>query len=115
MLCRLATLRLTSRAAATCSGVLRSGSESLICSRARETWRLCRFSILLFICVPSPAGYLLYAASSSSGMEQIMASVVSMREAMDAAFCRAVRVTLVGSITPAFTRSSYCSVEALKP
>jgi len=27
----------------------------------------------------------------------------------------AVRVTLVGSITPAATRSSYCSVEALKP
>ena len=46
---------------------------------------------------------------------QIVASVVSMREAMEAAFCRAVRVTLVGSITPAFTRSSYCSVEALKP
>jgi hypothetical protein len=42
---------------------------------------------------------------------QTMASVVSMREAMEAAFCRAVRVTLVGSITPAFTRSSYCSVE----
>ena len=34
---------------------------------------------------------------------------------MEAAFCRAVRVTLVGSITPAFTRSSYCSVDALKP
>ena len=37
------------------------------------------------------------------------------KEQNDAAFCRAVRVTLVGSITPAFTRSSYCSVEALKP
>jgi hypothetical protein len=39
-----------------------------------------------------------------------MASVVSIRPAMDAAFCRAVRVTLAGSMTPAFTRSSYCSV-----
>ena len=51
----------------------------------------------------------------SSGIEQTMASVVSIREAMEAAFCRAVRVTLVGSITPAFTKSSYCSVEALNP
>lgn len=56
-----------------------------------------------------------FYASNSSGIELIMASVVSMREAMDAAFCRAVRVTLVGSITPAFTRSSYCSVAALNP
>ena len=54
-------------------------------------------------------------SSGFSTISQIMASVVSMREAMEAAFCRAVRVTLVGSITPAFTRSSYCSVEALKP
>src|ERR1051326_5054875 len=51
----------------------------------------------------------------SSTTAQIVASVVSMSEAMEAAFCRAVRVTLVGSITPASTRSSYCSVEALKP
>ena len=34
------------------------------------------------------------------------ASVVSSRPAIDAAFCSAVRVTLVGSMTPAFTRSS---------
>ena len=40
---------------------------------------------------------------------------MSIREAIEAAFCRAVRVTFVGSITPACTRSSYCSVEALKP
>ena len=44
---RLPTLRLTSRAAVTCSGVLRSGSETLTCCRARETWRLCRFNSLL--------------------------------------------------------------------
>ena len=34
---------------------------------------------------------------------------------VDAAFCSAERTTLVGSITPAVTRSSYCSVCALKP
>jgi hypothetical protein len=45
--------------------------------------------------------------STSSTIPQTMASVVNMREAMEAAFCRVVRVTLVGSITPAFTRSSY--------
>ena len=36
-----------------------------------------------------------------------MASVVNISEAIEAAFCSAVRVTLVGSMTPAFTRSSY--------
>ena len=101
-----ATLRLTSRAAVTCSGVLRSGSDTLTRCLARATWRLCRFSSRLSILSYSP---------DSSGIEQIMASVVSIREAMEAAFCRAERVTLVGSITPAFTRSSYCSVVALKP
>src|SRR5712691_5778485 len=40
-------------------------------------------------------------------------SVVRSSPAMDAAFCSAVRVTLVGSITPAATRSSYSSVWAL--
>ena len=34
-----------------CSGVLRSGSDSLTRSLARETWRLCRFSNLLFMLV----------------------------------------------------------------
>jgi hypothetical protein len=33
-------------------------------------------------------------------------SVVRRSEAIDAAFCRAVRVTFVGSMTPARTRSS---------
>src|SRR5213594_3631305 len=40
-------------------------------------------------------------------------SVVRSSPAMDAAFCSAVRVTLVGSMTPAATRSSYSSVWAL--
>ena len=56
-----------------------------------------------------------YYSPDSSTTLPIVASVVSMSEAMEAAFCRAVRVTLVGSITPAVTRSSYCSVAALKP
>ena len=43
------------------------------------------------------------------------ASVVNISEATDAAFCKATRTTLVGSMTPAFTRSSYSSVAALKP
>jgi len=42
-------------------------------------------------------------------------SVVSIRPATDAAFCSAVRLTLVGSITPCCTRSPYSSVWALKP
>jgi hypothetical protein len=54
-----------------------------------------------------------FVHSDSSTASQTMASVVSMREATEAAFCNAVRVTLVGSITPAFTRSSYVSVYAL--
>src|SRR3989442_6571 len=40
-------------------------------------------------------------------------SVVRSSPAMEAAFCSAVRVTLVGSMTPAATRSSYSSVWAL--
>ena len=41
------------------------------------------------------------AASFFSGISEIMASVVSIRPAIDAAFCSAVRVTFVGSMTPA--------------
>ena len=43
---------------------------------------------------------------SSLGFSAMRASLVSSRVATLAAFCRAVRVTLVGSITPALTRSS---------
>jgi len=50
---------------------------------------------------------------SGSFFSTTTASVVSSRLAMDAAFWSAVRVTLVGSITPASTRSSYVSVWAL--
>ena len=57
---------------------------------------------------PAPADF-------SSGFSAIIASVVSSRPATDAAFCSAVRTTLVGSTMPAFIRSSNSSVAALKP
>src|ERR1700758_2691499 len=44
-----------------------------------------------------------------------MHSVVKSRPATDAAFCRALRTTLVGSMMPALIRSSNSSVAALKP
>ena len=45
-------------------------------------------------------------ALSFLGFSAIRASLVSSSVATLAAFCRAVRVTLVGSMTPALTRSS---------
>src|SRR5882672_5026353 len=51
----------------------------------------------------------------SSTNSATIASVVSMRPATDAAFCSAVRATLVGSITPISTISPNSSVWALKP
>jgi hypothetical protein len=52
---------------------------------------------------PWPPGPARAAFSSGSAT---MASVVNIREAIDAAFCSAVRLTVVGSITPETTRSS---------
>src|SRR5204863_8747482 len=49
----------------------------------------------------------------SSCSSEIRASVVSIKPAIDAAFCSAHRVTFAGSITPAATRSSKVSVAAL--
>jgi len=51
---------------------------------------------------PLPAG----TADLASGSSTTSASVVRSRPAIDAAFSSAVRVTLVGSMTPALTRSS---------
>ncbi len=45
------------------------------------------------------------AGLSSAGASATVASVVRIRPATEAAFCSAVRVTLVGSITPISTRS----------
>jgi len=60
---------------------------------------------------PSPAAS--QGPSPSRGARRWSASVVSRRPLMEAAFCRALRVTLVGSTTPAFTRSSYSPVATL--
>ena len=54
--------------------------------------------------MPPPGGAT--GAGLSSFFSTTTHSVVSRRPAIDAAFCSAVRVTLVGSMTPAFTRSS---------
>src|SRR4029077_15466130 len=63
--------------------------------------------------MPPPGG--IAGADLSSGLSATMASVVSIRLATEAAFCSAVRTTLVGSMMPAFSRSSYSSAAALKP
>src|SRR5437879_9388552 len=52
---------------------------------------------------------------SSSSILVTMTSVVSMRPAMLAAFCRAERVTFVGSTMPALNISTYSPVLALYP
>jgi hypothetical protein len=50
---------------------------------------------------PSPPGI----GAAFSGLSAMTASVVRNSAAMDAAFCRAERTTLVGSTIPAATRS----------
>ena len=55
------------------------------------------------------AGAFFFGASATA------ASVVINRPATEAASCSAVRTTLAGSMTPAWTMSTYCSVWALKP
>jgi len=52
-------------------------------------------------------------AASSAGASATMQSVVSIRLAIDAAFCSAVRVTFVGSTTPIASMSPYSPVPAL--
>ena len=54
-------------------------------------------------------------AFSFSGSSATSASVVSSSAAIELAFCKAKRTTLVGSITPAFTRSEYSAFSASKP
>jgi len=49
-------------------------------------------------------------AFSFSGTGAIMASVVIISPAIDAAFCRATRTTFAGSMIPLSTRSVNCSV-----
>ncbi len=54
---------------------------------------------------PMPPGMPPAAGASSFGASATMASVVSSSEATEAAFCRAVRVTLVGSRMPSSSMS----------
>lgn len=56
-----------------------------------------------------PAGI----AGLSSLISESTHSVVSNMPAIEAAFSKATRVTLVGSITPAANNGSYLSVRAL--
>src|SRR6266478_4393192 len=60
---------------------------------------------------PAPAA----VNCSSSFKSAIRTSVVSISDTMEAAFCKAKRVTLAGSITPALIMSSNSPVSALKP
>src|SRR2546425_8212037 len=54
-----------------------------------------------------------WAIHSFSGRPATRHSVVSNSPAIDEAFCRAARVTFVGSTTPALTKSSYSLVATL--
>ena len=61
-----------------------------------------------------PAGQCWWASSSdSSGLSTTRVSVVSSREAIEAALASAERVTLTGSMTPASTRLTYSPVRPL--
>jgi hypothetical protein len=53
------------------------------------------------------------AGASSFGSSATIASVVIIRPATEAAFCSAVRVTLVGSRMPISTMSPYSPLAAL--
>ena len=55
------------------------------------------------------------APAPSTGASAMTASVVRNRAAIDAAFCRAERVTLAASMMPAAIRSSYSPVSAFRP
>src|SRR5216684_3664426 len=65
--------------------------------------------------MPPAPGAPAAAALVSSLMSAMRASVVSMRPAMEAAFCSARRVTLAGSMMPILIMSPYSPVSALKP
>ena len=63
----------------------------------------------------SPPPGMAGAAEAFSGFSAMTASVVRKSAAMEAAFCSAERVTMVGSMIPALTRSSTSSVSTLRP
>src|SRR4051794_20935263 len=60
--------------------------------------------------MPAPAG-----APAFSGTSATIASVVRMFLPIDAAFCSAERVTIVGSMMPLFTRSSTSPESTFRP
>src|ERR1019366_5127143 len=62
---------------------------------------------------PMPPPPMPPAAGLSSGSSATMHAVVSIRPAIEAAFCNATRVTLVGSTTPMASMSPYSLVAAL--
>src|SRR5262249_34666288 len=64
--------------------------------------------------IPPPPG-MGGAGGCFFGTSATMASVVIRRPAIEAASCSAVRTTLVGSMMPFFTRSTYSPVWASKP
>src|SRR5262249_55529585 len=68
-----------------------------------------------YIMPPIPPGGMGGVAGFSSGFSAPIASVVRSSPATDAALSSAVRTTLVGSMMPAFSRSSYSSEAALNP
>ena len=55
------------------------------------------------------------AGATGSGLLATTASVVNIKLATDAAFCRAERLTLTGSIIPASIMLTHSPVAALKP
>ena len=55
------------------------------------------------------------AGAAGSGLSAITASVVNNKAEMDAAFCKAERVTFVGSTIPADTMLTHSPFAALKP
>ena len=65
--------------------------------------------------MPPPPPGIAGAPLSFFGLSATMASVVIRSPAIDAAFCRAARTTLVGSMMPLVTRFTYSPFWASKP
>ena len=72
-----------------------------------------KIQTLSFYCYIIPPAGIAGAAGAGSGMSTMPHSVVRNIPATDAAFSRATRATLVGSITPASYILTYSSVRAL--
>ena len=77
---------------------------------AAKTFMLCRFYNISDYIMPGCGAAM---GAFSSGLSTMRHSVVRNIPAMEAAFSRATRSTLAGSMTPALRRSSYLSSRAL--